>query len=168
MFIVPSKSCSWPLGGHFLTSLCLDDTTFISPGLDPLEWKEIGLFFWSTTRTHTSCYIILGLQGVLTAITTHWAPPTFLSHAGPQWQQYIKAFLQDRLLFNTSSSSSNIYSTNNTSESKWKISSRNGDKQNTRSCRYFGTIFRTSCGNVKCKMGNKWVNMVTEKYLIDR
>ena len=55
------------------------------------------IFFWSTTRTHTSCYIILGPQGVLTALTTHWAPPTFLSHAGPQWQQYIKAFLQDRL-----------------------------------------------------------------------
>ena len=53
MFIVPSKSCSWPLGGRFLTSLCLDDTTFISPGLDPLEWKEIGLFFLKyNSHTH--------------------------------------------------------------------------------------------------------------------
>ena len=58
MFIVPSKSCSWPLGSRFLTSLCLDDTTFISPGLDPLEWKEIGLFFLKyNSHTHFMLHI---------------------------------------------------------------------------------------------------------------
>ena len=70
--------CSWPRGGRFLTSLCLDDTTFISPGLDPLEWTEIGLFFLKyNSRT-------LHVMSSLRAITTHSAQPTFLGHMGPQ------------------------------------------------------------------------------------